>query len=115
MATTIQNLHSLTAGNQPGDLYPGEVAYNVADGFTYIGDGSNNYTDTLGQVIGPSSEPGYGWQQGVFNAAPVPGAVTLAGIYDAQANLVTSVTAQGTAAGFIVGALPAAAAGNSDY
>jgi microcystin-dependent protein len=115
MATTIQNLHSLTAGNQPGDLLPGEVAYNVADGFTYIGDGTSNYTDTLGQVIGPSSEPGMGWQQGVFNAAPVPGAVTLAGIYDAQANLVTSVTAQGTAAGFIVGALPAAAAGNSDF
>jgi hypothetical protein len=116
MATTIQNLHSLTSGNQPGDLYPGEVAYNVADGFTYIGNGSNNYTDTLGQVIGPSSEPGYGWQQGVFNASPVNGSVTLAGIYDAQANEVTSVTAAGTAVGFTVGdPLPAAAAGNTDY
>jgi microcystin-dependent protein len=116
MATTIQNLHSLTAGNQPGDLLPGEVAYNVADGFTYIGDGSNNYTDTLGQVIGPSSEPGMGWQQGVFNASPVNGSVTLAGIYDAQANEVTSVTAAGAAVGFTVGdPLPAAAAGNTDY
>jgi hypothetical protein len=116
MATTIQNLHSLTSGNQPGDLYPGEVAYNVADGFTYIGNGSNNYTDTLGQVIGPSSEPGYGWQQGVFNASPVNGSVTLAGIYDAQANEVTSVTAAGTAVGFTVNdPLPAAAAGNTDY
>ena len=115
MATTIQNLHSLTAGNQPGDLLAGEVAYNVADGFVYLGNGSNVYTDTLGQTIGPSSQPGGGWQQGIFNAAPIPGAVTLAGIYDAIDNEVTSVTAAGTAAGFTVGPLPASAAGNTDY
>jgi hypothetical protein len=56
-----------------------------------------------------------GWQQAIFNAAPIPGAVTLAGTYDAQTNEVTSVTAAGIAAGFVVGDLPASAAGNTDY
>jgi microcystin-dependent protein len=116
MATTIQNLHSLTAGNKPGDLLAGQIAYNVADGFVYLGNGSNVYTDTLGNTIGPSTNPGGGWQQSIFNAAPVPGAVTLAGTYDAQANLVSSVTAAGTTAGFVAGdPLPAAAVGNADY
>jgi microcystin-dependent protein len=116
MATTIQNLHSLTAGNKPGDLQPGELAYNLADGYVYLGNGGNNYIDTLGGVISPSIAPGGGWQQSIFNAAPVPGAVTLAGTYDAQANLVASVTSAGTTAGFTAGAaLPAAAAGNSDF
>jgi microcystin-dependent protein len=115
MATTIQNLHSLTAGNQPGDLLPGEVAYNLADGYVYLGNGSNNYTNTLGQVIGPSTAPGGGWQQAVYNSGPVPGAVTLAGTYDASVNEVITVTAAGTTAGFTAGgALPAAAAGNAD-
>jgi microcystin-dependent protein len=116
MATTIQNLHSLTAGNQPGDLLPGEVAYNLADGFVYLGSGGNNYVDTLGQVIGTATAEGGGWQQAVFNASPVNGSVTLAGIYDAQDNLVTAVTTAGTAAGFTAGdPLPAAAVGNTDY
>jgi hypothetical protein len=115
MATTIQNLHSLTAGNKPGDLAPGELAYNLADGYVYLGNGGNNYIDTLGGVIGPSINPGGGWQQSIFNAAPVPGAVTLAGTYNAQDNLITSVTSAGTAAGFATGALPAAAAGNTDF
>ena len=116
MATTIQNLHSLTAGNQPGDLMPGEIAYNLADGFVYLGNGSNAYTDTLGQQIGTPTQDGMGWQQAIFNAAPIPGAVTLAGTYDAQTNEVTSVTAAGLAAGFTENAaLPASAAGNADY
>ena len=116
MATQIQLLHSLTAGNKPGDLAPGELAYNLADGFSYLGNGTNNYTDTLGNIIGPSMNPGGGWQQAVFNASPVHGSVTLAGIYDAQDNLVTSVTAAGTAVGFTAGdPLPAAASGNTDY
>lgn len=115
MATTIQNLRSLTAGNQPGDLAPGELAFNLADGFMYLGNGGNNYIDTLGQIVGPSGQPGGGWQQAIFNAAPINGSVTLAGIYDAQDNLITSVTAAGTAAGFATGALPAAAPGNEGY
>jgi microcystin-dependent protein len=115
MATTIQNLHSLTAGNKPGDLMPGEIAYNVADGFVYLGNGSNALTDTLGQQIGTPTVSGMGWQQAIFNAAPITGGVVLAGIYDAQDNLVTSVTAAGTAAGFTVGALPAAAPANEGY
>ena len=116
MPTTIQNLHSLTAGNQPGDLMPGEIAYNLADGFVYLGNGSNAYTDTLGQQIGTPTQDGMGWQQAIFNAAPIPGAVTLAGTYDAQTNEVTSVTAAGLAAGFTENAaLPASAAGNADY
>ena len=116
MATKIQNLHSLTAGNQPGDLLPGELAYNLADGFIYLGNGSNAYTDTLGQQVGTPTEDGMGWQQAIFNAAPINGAVVLAGIYDAQTNEVTQVTAAGTAAGFTAGApLPAAAAGNEGY
>ena len=116
MATTIQNLRSLTAGNQPGDLAPGELAFNLADGFMYLGSGGSNYVDTLGQVIGPSNAPGGGWQQAIFNAAPINGSVQLAGIYDAQDNLVTSVTAAGTAVGFTAGAaLPASAAGNEGY
>ena len=115
-STTIQNLHSLTAGNQPGDLLPGEIAYNLADGFTYLGNGGNNYLDTLGNVIGPSTNPGGGWQQAIYNNGAVPGAVTLAGTYDATSNLVDSVTAAGIAVGFTDGdPLPASASGNADY
>ena len=116
MATTIQNLHSLTAGNKPGDLLPGELAYNVADGYVYLGNGGNSYIDTLGQTISASIAPGGGWQQAIFNAAPINGSVQLAGLYDAQDNLVTSVTAAGIAAGFTVNAvLPASAVGNESY
>lgn len=116
MATKIQNLHSLSAGNQPGDLLPGEIAYNLADGFEYLGTGGDNYVDSLGNVIGPATTPGMGWQQAIYNAAPVSGSVILAGLYDATQNLVTSVTPAGTAAGFTAAsALPAAAAGNDGY
>jgi hypothetical protein len=83
MATTIQNLRSLTAGNYPGDLVAGELAFNLADGFMYLGSGGNSYVDTLGQTIGPSLAPGGGWQQAVFNSSPINGSVILAGIYDA--------------------------------
>lgn len=115
MATKIQNLYSLSAGNQPGDLLPGELAYNLADGFTYLGTGGNNYVDTLGNVIGPATAAGGGWQQGIFNAAPINGSVIFGGTYDAQDNEVTAVTPQGTTAGLTVGnPLPAAAAGNVD-
>ena len=115
MATTIQNLRSLTAGNYPSDLVAGELAFNLADGFMYLGSGGNSYVDTLGQTIGPSLAPGGGWQQAVFNSSPINGSVILAGIYDAQSNLVTSVTTAGTAAGFTVGVLPASSSANAEY
>jgi hypothetical protein len=114
MATTIQNLHSLNAGNLPGDLLPGQVAYNLADGFVYLGNGGNEYLDTLGNAIGPAA-PGQGWQQAVFNASPINGSVIFGGLYDAIVNEVTAVTAQGTTAGLTVGdPLPAAGVGNTD-
>lgn len=115
MATTIQNLRSLTAGNYPGDLVAGELAFNLADGFMYLGSGGNSYVDTLNQTIGPSLAPGGGWQQAVWNSSPINGSVELAGIYDAQSNLVTSVTTAGTAAGFTVGVLPASTPANTSY
>jgi len=115
MATTIQLLHSLTPGNRPGDLSPGEIAYNVADGYVYLGNGSNAFTDTLGTVIGTPSAPGFGWQQAIYNSSAIDGSVILAGTYNATTNQVISVTAAGTTAGFSVGALPAAASGNSSY
>ena len=115
MATTIQNLRSLTAGNYPSDLVAGELAFNLADGFMYLGSGGNSYVDTLGQTIGPSLAPGGGWQQAVFNSSPINGSVILAGIYDAQSNLVTSVTTAGTAAGFTIGVLPASSSANAEY
>jgi microcystin-dependent protein len=115
MATTIQNLHSLTAGNKPGDLLAGEIAYNVADGYVYLGNGSNAFTDTLGQNIGTPVTPGNGWQQAVYNASPINGSVILGGTYDAQANEVTSITTAGGTAGLVVGdPLPASAAGNAE-
>ena len=44
------------------------------------------------------------------------GEIVLAGTYDASTNLMATVTAEGTAAGFVVGsALPAAAEANSGY
>lgn len=116
MATTIQNLRSLTAGNYPSDLVAGELAFNLADGFMYLGTGGNSYVDTLNQTIGPSLALGGGWQQAVFNSAPINGSVILAGIYDAQANLVTSVTTAGTTIGLTVDSpLPASAPSNSGY
>jgi microcystin-dependent protein/cytoskeletal protein CcmA (bactofilin family) len=115
MATTIQNLHSLSAGSLPGDLLPGQVAYNLADGFVYLGSGGNSYLDTLGNVIGTATVPGQGWQQAIFNSGPVNGSAIFGGLYDAVINEVTSVTAAGTVAGLTVGdPLPASGAGNTD-
>jgi hypothetical protein len=115
MATTIQNLHSLSAGNLPGDLLPGQVAYNLSDGDVYLGNGGNNYLDTLGNVIGPAIITGQGWQQAIFNASPVNGSAILGGLYDAIINEVTATTAAGITAGLTAGdPLPASAAGNTD-
>jgi len=54
--------------------------------------------------------------QDQINALSVTSNITLAGTFDAGTGLVTTVTASGTAVGFVVGdPLPAAAAGNSQY
>ena len=54
--------------------------------------------------------------QDQIDAISLASNVTLAGTLDAASGLVTSVTTQGTAAGFVSGSpLPAAALGNADY
>ncbi len=57
------------------------------------------------------------WDGNVYQPVGISaGEIVLAGTYDASTNLLSSVTAEGTAAGFVNGsALPAAAAGNNRY
>lgn len=57
------------------------------------------------------------WDGNVFQPVGITaGEIVFAGTYNANTNLVDSVTTDGTAAGFVIGnALPAASAGNSRY
>jgi hypothetical protein len=50
MAQTLQFLRSSTPGNKPAELLVGQVAFNLIDKRLYVGDGTDNITDVLGNV-----------------------------------------------------------------
>jgi hypothetical protein len=72
----------------------------------------------IGQFFfNPLTRDLYLWDGNVYQPVGISaGEIILAGTYDASTNLLDSVTAEGTAAGFTSGsALPAASAGNTRY
>jgi len=74
--------------------------------------------DHIGQFFfNPLNRELYLWDGNVFQPVGISaGEIVLAGTYNANTNLLDSVTADGTAAGFVTGsALPAAAAANNRY
>lgn len=74
--------------------------------------------DHIGQFFfNPLTRDLYLWDGNVYQPVGISaGEIILAGTYDASTNLLDSVTAEGSAAGFTSGqALPAASTGNSRY
>lgn len=74
--------------------------------------------DHIGQFFfNPLTRDLYLWDGNVYQPVGISaGEIILAGTYDASTNLLDSVTAEGSAAGFTSGqALPAAATGNNRY
>jgi hypothetical protein len=74
-----------------------------------------NATDSTSTTLALTAAQGKNLQDQI-DALVVTSNLTLAGTFNATTGLVDNVTAAGTAAGFVSGsALPAAAAGNTDY
>lgn len=61
MTVNIQNYRSLTAGEVPPSLLPGQIAFNLADELTFIGNGSDVRTDIYGTPILPNPPAGQGY------------------------------------------------------
>jgi hypothetical protein len=72
MTLHIQNFRSEIPGEFPDSLFPGEIAFNLADSYQFIGDGSNTRKDANGNVILPMPPAGQGF--GTFGiGAGTPG------------------------------------------
>jgi hypothetical protein len=72
MTLHIQNFRSEVPGEFPDSLLPGEIAFNLADNYQFIGDGSNTRKDANGNVILPMPPLGQGF--GTFGiGAGTPG------------------------------------------
>jgi hypothetical protein len=72
MTLHIQNFRSEIPFEIPDSLLPGEIAFNLADNYQFIGDGSNTRKDAEGNVILPNPPPGMGF--GTFGVgAGTPG------------------------------------------
>jgi hypothetical protein len=75
----------------------------------------NNTTNSTATNLALTAAQGKNLQDQI-NALTASSGLILAGTIDGSTGFMTSVTSQGTAAGFVVGsAMPAAAAGNLDY
>ncbi len=61
MAIVQQQLRNSTAAAKPGDLEPGQLAYNLADSLGYIGNGTNIKVDIGGGTVAPAPTAGKGW------------------------------------------------------
>lgn len=58
----IQFLRSTTPSQRPSGMVPGQIAFNLADKLLFVGDGSSNITDKLGDVVG-STAAGAGFKE----------------------------------------------------
>jgi hypothetical protein len=70
MALTIQNLRNASAGQHPGQLEPGQLAFNTADSVGYVGNGTNANTLIDGTTTG-SPPAGKGWIQFPLRVATI--------------------------------------------
>jgi hypothetical protein len=74
MTTKIQLLHSEVAGNVPeGGLLVGEIAFNVADGFQFVGYGGDVNYDVYGNPLEELPPPGMGWKTYTVGGGDQPG------------------------------------------
>ena len=71
MAIVQQQLRNSTASAKPGDLEPGQLAFNLADSLGYIGNGSNGKTDIAGVVVTPAPTAGKGWLEFPLKAGDI--------------------------------------------
>ena len=61
MTVRQQQLRSTSAAAKPGDLEPGQLAYNLADSLGYLGNGTDTKTDIGGSPVLPAPSVGKGW------------------------------------------------------
>ena len=74
MTTKIVLFHSSTPGNVPTEgLLTGEIAFNVADNFQFIGYGGNVNFDVYGNPLEILPPPGKGWKTFVTGGGDQPG------------------------------------------
>jgi hypothetical protein len=74
MTTKIALFHSVTPGNVPPDgLLTGEIAFNVADGFQFVGYGGDVNFDIYGNILPDLPPPGMGWKTFVVGGGDQPG------------------------------------------
>jgi hypothetical protein len=74
MTTKIALFHSITPGNVPPDgLLTGEIAFNVADGFQFVGYGGDVNFDIYGNILPDLPPPGMGWKTFVVGGGDQPG------------------------------------------
>ena len=71
MAIVQQQLRNSTASAQPGDLEPGQLAFNLADSLGYIGNGSNGKINIAGGVVTPAPTAGKGWLEFPLKAGDI--------------------------------------------
>jgi hypothetical protein len=61
MSFNVQNLRTSTPGEYPPSLLPGQVAYNLAEEWLFVGNGSDVRTDINNQEILPPPPAGQGY------------------------------------------------------
>lgn len=72
--TKIQLFHSTIPGNVPPEgLLTGEVAFNVADNFQFVGYGGDVNYDVYGNPLPDLPPPGMGWKTFVTGGGDQPG------------------------------------------
>ena len=76
MAAVFQQLRSSSANTPPGDLEPGQLAFNLADSKGYIGNGTNAKTKADGSAGTPSPTAGKGWIEFNLKASDIAALLT---------------------------------------
>ena len=71
MAIVQQQLRNTSAASKPGDLEPGQLAYNLADTVGFLGNGSNAKTLMDGSTSTPAPTVGKGWIEFPLKASDV--------------------------------------------
>ena len=76
MAVVFQQLRSSSANTPPGDLEPGQLAFNLADSKGYIGNGTNANTKADGSAGTPAPTAGKGWIEFNLKASDIAARLT---------------------------------------
>lgn len=76
MALTFQQLRNSGAGVKPGDLEPGQLAFNLSDSKGYLGNGTNAKTLADGSAGTPVPTAGKGWIEFSLKAGDISDLLT---------------------------------------